>query len=206
MTEHTWSQTRDLAIEKFNGQTPSAQIEQEILEAFERSPRRVISEVDRVASKLAAGKITSAWPILRLNVRELEQRPDVTVTDTGEQDRAWAWTERWMRNAGCQFDREPEILDALFGHGGRLVAWAQVEWLESESGKLSGEHELHGDTQLVDRALELWRQARPSGQLVEAEFERRAAEHVLLRKRLAAEEVRRKAERQAELEAEEIPA
>lgn len=164
---YLWSATRDQAIDKFAGQTPGAQVEQDIRQTFEHHPRRVIAEIDRVAGKLAAGAITSAWPILRLNVKELEGRPDVTVTDRSERDRATRRAEQWIRASGIFFDRAAEVEDELFGPHGMLRDFAS-------------------DELLCRRMLELWEQERPRGEACEQEAVERGTRFVAKRAELAA--------------------
>lgn len=163
---YLWSETRDQAIDKFAGQTPGAQVEQDIRQTFEHHPRRVIAEIDRVAGKLAAGAITSAWPILRLNVKELEGRPDVAVTDSSERTRVTWRAEKWIRASGIFFNSEAEVEDELFGPHGMLRDFAN-------------------DELLTRRMLELWEAERPRGEVCELEAVERGARFVAKRAELA---------------------
>lgn len=172
MADFTWSQVRDTAIDRFAGQTPGAQLEEDVRLVFVEHPQRVVGEIDRVAAKFVAGKVSAPWAILRMNLRELDQRPDVTVSDTSEREKRIGWVEQWLRVAGLHFDRESEILDEVFGFHGKLRDWADDEGLRV-------------------RVLEQWRLVRPRGVLVEVEMETRGARNVLQRAAMRAPAVER---------------
>lgn len=186
MTQFVWSQVRADAVRQFDGETPRAELEQEVINAFERSPVRVIEEIKRVAT--APGEIRSRWAVLRSRLATASVSGEIVVTDTSERDRRVAWAERWVRTAGLHFERRSEVADELFGELGRLRQWAQVVWLENDLGRRTGEYTIAGDELLSTRLLALWELERPKGQLVEAEMERVAAERVLLAKTLLAQE------------------
>lgn len=203
-----WSETRDAAIVKFAGQTPSAELEQRILEAFQRGPVAVISEIERVAAKLAAGKVASAWPILALNVAERESRPDATVSDESEQVRKVRVAETWIRMAGIYLAAADELLAELFrapewtatlaelqavevetrGHDGRGMYGQLLEASIRRTEELGVERVPESGGMLADfdtpalrqRMLDLWERERPRAVLAEATAERVAAERVLL--------------------------
>lgn len=211
MNQFVWSEVRDSAIRQFQNQTPSAELEQEILEAFLADPLRIVNEIGRVAKKLADGKIQSAWPILRLNVRQMGERPDAVATDASSRAKAVARAENWIRSAGIWCPSEGELLGELYGVSERTPPLGFLIELEASTRSSPGRYVydalLHaqiartmdegeqaipetagvlrpwaGDEPLREQLLELWRAERPRGQLLEAEMERRAAEFVLQRK------------------------
>lgn len=213
MNQFVWSEVRDSAIRQFQGQTPSAELEQEILTAFLADPLQIVNEVGRVAKKLADGKIQSAWPILRLNVRELGERPDAVATDASSRAKAVARAENWIRTAGIWCPSEAELLGELYGESERTPPLGYLLELEASTRDRPGRYVydalLHAqiartmdegqqaipetagmlrdwasDELLRARLVGLWEQERPRGQLLEAEMETRAAKFVLLQRQM----------------------
>jgi hypothetical protein len=164
MTEtFEWGAVRQKAVAGFGGETPSAQLEQDVIQHFLEDPLLVIEEIGRVAAEMAAGRdIRSGWAILKSRLDRAAAQPgsEITAEDTGrkakvEREKRIRNAERWIRNAGIHFDRAREVEDELFGDVGKLRAYAE-------------------DDQLRQRLLDLWRQERPRGVRTEVEAAQRA--------------------------------
>lgn len=195
MTSYHWQAVREEATEAF-GKGPDAQIEARILEVFERQPRGVRDLVADVCQGVRSGRIRSGWPFLAKAVERLEEVSDVVVDDTSERDRRVEAAEQWIKLTGVHFDRADEVEDELFGHQGRLQAYA-------------------GEDVLRARMVALWEEQRPRGERAEAASEEwlrsipeqraRVAEVLAERKRKRQEEAERKAEEAVKAKAEKVP-
>jgi hypothetical protein len=155
VSEYLWTDVRLRAIELFhNG--PSAAFEQRVLDVFREHPALVVEAIEHVGRRFASGQVRSPWVILAKHVEEA-MRPleDVHVSDQRDQVKAISRAEQWMRAAGKHFDREDEILDALFGDFGRLKTWRD-------------------DEPLRQQMVKLWHEVRPEGELIEAQAIERA--------------------------------
>lgn len=127
MTEYSWAALYDRACDLFRDR-PNADQEQTILDAFRDRPRFVSEQVDKIASGVTNGTIRSGWAVLRQTV-SAPGPVDARVTDSSERDKRVRATLNWISNAGLHFDREPELVDELFGDTGRLRAWADDDSL-----------------------------------------------------------------------------
>lgn len=136
----TWADTYNHAVELFGEQRPTRALEEQLLTIYRDRPTDVHAAIERLAHRYRDGKIRSPWPILLTELRQDEQR--AAATPSRDEARALHLAETWIRNAGCHVDREPEIIDELFGPRG-LLAGLQAQ---------------HGAAM-----LELWRQERPRG-------------------------------------------
>ena len=166
MTVYVWSDIRERALHLFGGDSPHGQLEQEILDVFERQPALVADQVERIGLRFQQGQVRSPWAVLRKAVVEAAIGPDVSATDTTSRERAVAQAEQWLRAAGVMFDRWSEVEDELFGDRGRLRQWAD-------------------DTGLHERMKRLWQSERPRGEQCEQEELERAAKFVDDRRRMA---------------------
>lgn len=167
MTTHTWADTRARATELFNGETPRAQLEQDIVNVFSNQPALVIAAVEQVGARYANGSVRSGWAVLRAHiVSAAAPTSSVTATDTSEREKRIAQAEQWLRACGPHYDRESEAEDELFGDRGLLKPWADDEALKA-------------------RMLSAWREQRPRGEQIEREQaeadERWAASHTCQR-------------------------
>ena len=133
-TEYHWPDTRNKAIQAFNGDTPGDQIETAILTHFQEHPNRVNTLIDAIGRRVAQGQVRSGWAILH---HELEHAPtDITATDNRERANQLRLAETWIRNTGGYIDRQTELEDELFGDRGRLRHWPELRdqtiacWLE----------------------------------------------------------------------------
>ncbi len=120
MTEYVWMELREHAIVRFGGQTPGAQLEQRLVEAFLAQPARVVEAIDRIGAKFAAGLVRSPWAVLAMDVEDAGGFEGARASDSGERDRAVLRAEQWLRAAGCQFPSWAEAEDELFGSRGSL--------------------------------------------------------------------------------------
>jgi hypothetical protein len=149
---YVWSEHRDRLIEA-TGDAPSAEIEQRIVDVFEKHPSLVVAGVEHIVGRFERGLVRAPWVVLAMHVEEAAAaslRASVPVRDERDRDRARSRASQWMRTAGMHFDREDEIRDELFGDSGMLRQFAD-------------------DTELVDELLALWATVRPVGVQLEAE-------------------------------------
>jgi hypothetical protein len=115
MTDYSWQTLRERAAHTIG--YPNAATEDRIIEVFEQNPRGVTLAVEKILSRVHAGKLTAraGWMIVTREVAEITRpAPDVTATDTQERERALDRARRWMRNAGLHLPNEAEVLDELF--------------------------------------------------------------------------------------------
>jgi hypothetical protein len=147
-----WHTEYARALELFGGDTPSATLEQDLLEAFTEHPQAVTNAITKIGKAYAAGKIHSPWGALKAEIPKQVAR-DVKVGDGNERNAAIACAEQWMRNAGCMYDRWTEVEAELYDRG-PLQHWPN-------------------DHQLRTRMETLWHELRPLGQATEqAELDR----------------------------------
>lgn len=166
---YEWQETRKHACAVFG--YPEANTEQAVLDAFTESPLAVTAVLEKITSRVQAGKLgaNAGWLIVSREVENIA-RPvaDIIVSDAAERERererAVQAATRWIRNAGLHFDRESEITDELFGDRGMLRAWEK-------------------DVELQAEIVALWRQVRPIGEQLDREALERAAEFVAARSR-----------------------
>ena len=148
-----WHTEYARALQAFGGDTPSATLEQDLLDAFQQHPQAVTNAITKIAKAYEAGKIHSPWGALKTEIPKQVAR-DTRVGDGAERNRAIANAEQFIRNAGCMFDRWTEAHDELFDRG-TLAPW-------------------RNDHKLVSRLEQLWNEHRPRGEQVEAEELERA--------------------------------
>lgn len=151
MTTHSWTHTRDDAIEAFNGETPGAQLEQDILVHFTDDPEKVLRAITRIAQQTG---ITSRWAVLRADLNRAHQS-DVVASSTKGTQRAIDNTKTWIRNAGIHYDLERDIEAELFGD-------------TITRGRLTDHHLT---PTLKNDLIAYWREQRPRGVKAEADAE-----------------------------------
>ena len=178
MTTYDWATIRADAIARFGGDAPRAELEQRIIDVFEKQPQLVVLAIDKIADSYHAGRVRSPWAVLGTHIeRAAEPGADIQATDTTDKQKRIQRAEQWIRAAGIHFDREAEILLELFGsESAQLRPYAQVDLIPDTSAdpakwKLS---EPRGDTALIDRMLHTWGEHRPTGLQLEREAEERA--------------------------------
>ncbi len=147
-----WHTEYARALNLFGGDTPSATLEQDLLDSFKDHPQAVTNAITKIGKAYAAGKIHSPWGALKAEIPKQIDR-DIHVGDGAERSRAIANTEQWIRNAGLMFDR-----------------WSEVE-LEIYHDYLGP---WRADIKLRHRMEELWNDLRPTGIQVEHEELERA--------------------------------
>jgi hypothetical protein len=143
-----WQTEYARALTTFGGDTPSATLEQDLLDAFQQHPQAVTNAITKIGKAYEAGKIHSPWGALKAEIPKQVAR-DVKVGDGTERNRAIANAEQWMRTTGLMFDRSSEVEDELFGDRGTLQPWKR-------------------DHALVQKMTNLWQQLRPAGEATEA--------------------------------------
>lgn len=218
MTEIDWPTLRRRTSEAFGELPPHPEVEDEIVAVFEVYPDLVVRAINEISEKVTAGKVRSGWRVLRREVLEgASPRHQEKATLSDARQTAIHQAELWIRTAGIHSDSEQEILAELFGATALTAPLATLLELEKNTKTSPGrpyyEALLHaaiertldegpqeipgtggplaawaGDSVLRERMLELWRQERPRGQLLEAEMETRAAEFVLQQKTTKARE------------------
>jgi len=148
----TWPDLYERAVKAFQD-TPSRELEAQLVEAYEQRPATVAAAVSDVAGGFAAGRIRAPWPFL---ARVVEEKAHANVVPSGnaERDKRIQQAEQYMRAAGLYLASEDEVRDDLFGDAGRLRAWK--------------------DDDEVARMLDLWRSLQPAAERVEAEALERA--------------------------------
>lgn len=160
MAEYVWSVVRDQISAMFGGQSPRAEDDAAILEVFTAYPTRVLQVASELEAGVASGQVRSGWAVLRKRLGE--SRPDVTVSDAPDLAKRTRAAELWIRNAGLYFDREPQVVAELFDSQGLLWPFAQAVF-----DRDSDTYHAEGDTLLVARMVNLWRQERPRGERAE---------------------------------------
>jgi len=148
-----WHTEYARALQAFGGDTPSATLEQDLLNAFSEHPQAVTNAITKIAKAYKAGKIHSPWGALKTEIPKQVAR-DTRVGDGAERNRAITNAEQWIRNAGCMYDRWTEAHDELYERG-PLAPWKN-------------------DKQLAQRIEALWLEHRPRGEQVELEEIERA--------------------------------
>lgn len=157
MTEYVWSELRD-PFTAHVGESPSAAIEQRIIDVFSKHPVVVTQGIEHVRERYDRGLVRSPWPVLAKHVEEerdaAERATSVRATDTSDRRKLVERADCWIRSTGHYFDSEGELLDELFGDVGMLRQYAK-------------------DDELRERLLMLWRQRRVEVEIAEREYAQR---------------------------------
>jgi hypothetical protein len=125
-----WQTEYARALEAFGGDTPSATLEQDILEAFQEHPQAVTNAITKIAKGYSSGRIHSPWGALKAEIPKQVAR-DVRVGDGSEKARAVANAEQWMRTSGMWYPTSTEMLQALFAVEELTAPLEFLEELES---------------------------------------------------------------------------
>jgi hypothetical protein len=180
LTDHSWHTTYTDAVQRFGGDTPGAQLEQQVLDAFTDQPQVVIRAIDKVAAKYAAGRVTSPWGAMKHEIARTTSQPDIVATDSTDRDKRIMRAEQWIRAAGIHYDRDTEILLELFGNETSLLRpFAKIDLIPDTStsdGKWTLSEAI-GDTALVERILKTYHDARPTGIQLEEDALARAEKY-----------------------------
>jgi len=156
-----WQSEYARALKLFGGDTPSATLEQDILDSFCDHPQAVTNAITKISKGFAAGKIHSPWGALKSEIPKQISR-DIKVGDGRERENAIKCAEQWMMNAGCMFNRWSEVQDYLYGDRGSLRYWRSDKQLEDRIYNLYTEQRIKGEaieTEELERA-EAWRLSR----------------------------------------------
>lgn len=147
-----WQTLRNQFMRDIGGDPPGANLEDELIAAYTEHPDAIERSVEKITLGFKAGKIRSPWGALKAEAAKAVDTARNPTHDRGKtKHNAIARAEQWMRTAGLHYDREPEILDELYGDRGRLRD--------------------HPETQT--RMLALWNELRPLGIQVDDEAEAR---------------------------------
>jgi hypothetical protein len=155
----TWGEMREKIVDAFAGQAPyDENDEHKIVEAWQRNPRRIEVEVERLAQRQTVGQVTFPWRVLAKIAPTIIGPVDATATANVDAEKARAQRRflSWIRNAGLHCDRWEDVYDEAFGERGRLQLWKD-----------------EGD--VIDEVRACWEEHRPRG----VEVERRAEERML---------------------------
>lgn len=145
----TWADTKHQAIKAFNGELPTADTEQTVIDAFQTEPLAVLQALHGVIETFKAGKARSGWALWKYRIASVLTTPDVTV-ETHDRPAQIKLTETFIRNTAGYITTETELHDEVFGPRGRLYRW-------------------NDDTQLVDRIHAYWETQRPRFEAAETE-------------------------------------
>jgi hypothetical protein len=75
----TWQNLIDEYTPRFGGQHPGRTLEAELVQHFTHRPNAVLAALDKTATRYAAGKITSPWPIVLLELQHDAKRADIVA-------------------------------------------------------------------------------------------------------------------------------
>ena len=154
-----WHTEYARALETFGGDTPSATLEQDLLDAYTTHPQAVHNAITKIGKAYAAGRIHSPWGALKAEIPKQIKR-DITVGEGTEQTRALANAEQWMRNAGLHYDRWSEVQEALAAYPALTPA-------------------------STNRLHDLWEQTRPTGERLDQDEHDRAKAWIIAHAELA---------------------
>lgn len=158
MTTLDWHTEYARALHLFGGDTPSAHLEQELLDAFNQRPQAVANAITKIGKAYANGKIHSPWGALKAEIpKQLEhnQQPNAGA----ERERRIRNAEQWLRNAGLHYPTWNETHDELYHERGTLHAYRDDHKLEQHLAELWDE--LHPLSIIADQdhenRLAAWR-------------------------------------------------
>jgi hypothetical protein len=154
MGEYNWQQIRERAASVLG--YPDAATEQPIIDQFEDNPAAVSQAVEKIVSRVRAGKLQAhaGWLIVGREAEAIGRpAPDVVASDEGEKQRRLAWALKWVDRVGCYFDRWEAVEDELFGGSTRPLS------------------DYADDRALRDLVERHWREQRPLGEAAEAASE-----------------------------------
>jgi hypothetical protein len=150
-----WQELRTHLIDAYN-ETPRAETEQEIIEAYELHPAQTTKAALNIATSVQAGTARSGWAVLKSRAQTITTAPSNPTHQGGaNREKAIARAEQWIRAAGMHFDSADEVQDELFSTRGNLSAWAN-------------------DQSLVTQMLDTWANHRPTGMQIERDADTRA--------------------------------
>ena len=128
-----WAELRTHYLEAF-GDTPRAETEQRIINAYELHPAQVEKALAAAAVDLQAGTIRSGWAIVAKRCETLTHPPsNPTRAGGATREKALARADQWLHNAGCYHDETEAILH-LCDTNGLLSSYAQAELINDGPG------------------------------------------------------------------------
>ena len=114
MGEYNWQTIRDRAASVLG--YPDAATAQPIIDQFEENPAAVSQAVDKIVSRVRAGKLQAhaGWLIIGREAEAIGRpAPNVVANDEGEKQRRLAGALKWVDHTGLYFDRPEAVLDQL---------------------------------------------------------------------------------------------
>lgn len=184
MTTYDWPAMRDRAIERFNGDTPGADLEARILTHFREHPGKVATLIEAIGRRVTNGQVNSGWAIL---ARELDTKPaNIQADDNAERAKHLRLAEIWIRNTGGYIDSQDELEDEMFGDRGPLRDWPELKpsivalWTEQRPRFTVAEleHVERLERYAAARLKRITVSQRPKPPTTEAPFDPREAEAI----------------------------
>ena len=167
-----WAELRTHYLEAF-GDTPRAETEQRIINAYELHPAQVEKALAAAAVDLQAGTIRSGWAIVAKRCETLTHPPsNPTRAGGATREKALARADQWLHNAGCYHDEAEAILH-LCDTNGLLSAYAQAELVNDGPGTPARLHTA-GDPTVIAHIRTQHTQERPRGLAADQAAEARA--------------------------------
>lgn len=124
---NTWENLCGKTITRFGGAQPGAELEAEIMAAWQQDPKRVEGAIERTAALFKAGTIHSGWGILRNELAKQgpERRRKAKAINQWDQDADLATAEVQLEQRATEFrdgNRCPECLHV------KLPWWVRCEY------------------------------------------------------------------------------
>ena len=128
-----WAELRTHYLDVY-GDTPRAETESRIINAYELHPAQVERALAAAAVDLEAGTIRSGWAIVAKRCETLTSPPSNPSRAGGAtREKAIARANQWLHNAGCYHDETEAILH-LCDTNGLLSSYAQAELINDGPG------------------------------------------------------------------------
>lgn len=152
----TWADLYDQAVAAFAGQTPTRDLENALMQAYEQRPDAVTAILEKAADRYGAGKAHSPWGLVKSELEHDARRANLRpVEHDADRETQTRLAETYIRNAGLYLPTELELTDDLMGDHGRLRAWAK-------------------DGTLTGRMTALWQAQQPRREQAERDATSRA--------------------------------
>ena len=152
----TWGEMRAEISAQFAGHVPYDEASERLcMEAWQRNPARVASEVQRLAGAQASGQVRFPWSVLAKMAPSIGAEVDrgAVADPTAARSKAVRCFDSWLRNAGIHYDRWVEVADEIFGERGMLRHWRDDDALIGYV-KHSWEEHKHIGAEVEREALE----------------------------------------------------
>jgi hypothetical protein len=127
----TWEQVYDDAVARFGGQTPGAELEASLVQAFVERPAAVRAAVVKLGDRFASGKVRSPWALMPAELEQGAGRGQVVASESADRERLVRLAERRIANLGHALPSEAELVEELFGRRALLEPWASDDELRA---------------------------------------------------------------------------